>query len=129
MALMVLRVISLPVHDPDPLTPEQQRAAQKLLRSALADFLRTADDLARLFTREGHELALVGGPVRDVFLQRPHRDLDFATDAPPERVLEITRDWADASWSVGIAFGTIGLAKGKTHFEITTYRSERYDRN
>jgi poly(A) polymerase len=31
-------------------------------------------------------------------------------------------------WTVGIAFGTIGVRKGKSIFEITTYRSERYDR-
>ncbi len=115
--------------DPVPVTSEQQRAAKTLLQTALADSLRMADDLARLFARHGHELALVGGPVRDVFLRRPHSDLDLATDAPPERVLEITRNWADASWSVGIAFGTVGLRKGPAHFEITTYRSEQYDRN
>ncbi|HEX9033370.1 MAG TPA: CCA tRNA nucleotidyltransferase [Streptosporangiaceae bacterium] len=91
--------------------------------------LAVADELARLFVAEGHELALVGGPVRDVFLGRPHSDLDLTTDAPPERVLEITRDWADTTWPVGIAFGTIGMRKGSTHLEITTYRSEQYVRH
>jgi poly(A) polymerase len=127
-AAAVDRLPSMPVQDPKPITPEQRRAAKALLQSALADPLRTADDLARLFARHGHELALVGGPVRDVFLQRPHSDLDLATDAPPDRVLEITRSWADATWKVGIAFGTVGLRKGDARFEITTYRSERYDR-
>jgi poly(A) polymerase len=65
--------------------------------------------------------------VRDAFLARPHADLDLTTDALPERVLEITRDWADASWQVGIKFGTVGLRKGKVQFEVTTYRSEQYD--
>ena len=109
------------------MTPEQQRAAKALLRSSLAGGLRLADELARLFARRGYELALVGGPVRDAFLARPHSDLDLATDALPERVLEITRDWADATWQVGIKYGTVGLRKGQTHFEVTTYRSEEYD--
>jgi poly(A) polymerase len=87
-----------------------------------------ADDLGRLFARNGHELSLVGGPVRDIFLRRPAGDLDLTTDAHPERVLEITSDWADTTWSVGIAYGTVGMRKGNTVFEITTYRSERYDR-
>ena len=82
--------------------------------------------LARLFTRHGHELALVGGSVRDVFLGRGHGDLDLTTDARPEQVLEIAEGWADAVWEIGIDFGTVGLRKGSTICEITTYRSESY---
>jgi poly(A) polymerase len=109
------------------MTPEQQRAAKALLKSSLSGGLPLADELARLFARHGYELVLVGGPVRDAFLGRPHADMDLATDAPPERVLELVKDWADVTWSVGIKFGTVGLRKGNTNFEITTYRSERYD--
>src|SRR6202020_3584410 len=50
------------------------------------------------------------------------------TDAVSERVLEIVRGWADKTWTVGIEFGTIGLRKGDEIFEITTSRSEAYDR-
>jgi poly(A) polymerase len=82
--------------------------------------------LARQFTRHGHELALVGGSVRDVFLGRGHVDLDLTTDARPEQVLELTEGWADAVWEIGIDFGTVGLRKGSTICEITTYRSESY---
>jgi poly(A) polymerase len=119
---------SVPVHVPTPPTPEQQRAARTLLRTALADALRVADELASLFKRHGHELALVGGPVRDVFLQRAHSDLDLTTDATPDQILAITKGWADATWQVGIAFGTVGMRKAGNHFEITTYRSESYSR-
>jgi poly(A) polymerase len=107
------------------MTPAQQRAAAALL----ATISGVADDLGRLFARNSYELALVGGPVRDVFLGRPHSDLDLTTDAPPERVLEITSGWADAAWPVGMAFGTVGLRKGETVLEITTYRSEHYLRH
>ncbi|HEX4816563.1 MAG TPA: CCA tRNA nucleotidyltransferase [Nonomuraea sp.] len=86
-----------------------------------------ADELGRLFDAQGHELALVGGPVRDILLGRAGNDLDLTTDARPERVLEITRDWADAVWTIGIDFGTVGLRKGGWLIEITTYRSESYD--
>ena len=85
-------------------------------------------ELGELFARAGHELALVGGPVRDVFLGGRPKDLDLTTDAVPERVLEITGAWADKTWTVGIEFGTIGLRKRDEIFEITTYRSEAYDR-
>ncbi len=82
--------------------------------------------IGRLFADHGHELALVGGPVRDVFLGQRPGDLDLTTDATPDQVLEMTKDWADKTWTVGIAFGTVGLRKGNSLFEITTYRSEQY---
>ncbi len=100
-------------------------------RAAIAELLSriapVADDLGRLFASAGHELALVGGPVRDALLGRPVNDLDFTTDAHPERILEIVEGWADAVWTIGIEFGTIGLRKDDLQLEVTTYRSESYD--
>jgi poly(A) polymerase len=112
----------MPVPDSTPLTTEQRKAAAKLL----GEVTRPLDELARLFARNGHQLALVGGSVRDVFLRRTPGDLDLTTDASPERVLEISSGWADAAWTVGIEFGTIGLRRGDRKIEITTYRSESY---
>ncbi|MCL2582318.1 MAG: CCA tRNA nucleotidyltransferase [Streptosporangiales bacterium] len=103
---------------------DQRKAAATLLRTLAP----AATELGELFTRAGHELALVGGPVRDVFLGKSPADLDLTTDAVPEKVLEIVRQWADKTWTVGIEFGTIGLRKGDTVFEVTTYRSEAYQR-
>lgn len=105
-----------------PMRPDQRKAASELLRTQTP----AATRLGELFTRAGHELALVGGPVRDVFLGSRPGDLDLTTDAVPSRVLELVGGWADKTWTVGIDFGTIGLRKGDTVFEITTYRSERY---
>ena len=107
-----------------PMSNEQRRAAAALLRERVP----AAAGIGRLFANHGYELALVGGPVRDVFLGEPSADFDLTTDATPDQVLTITRDWADKTWTVGIAFGTIGLRKGNDHFEVTTYRSEQYDR-
>ncbi|HKR69753.1 MAG TPA: CCA tRNA nucleotidyltransferase [Streptosporangiaceae bacterium] len=109
------------------MTPEQQRAAKALLRSSLSGGLRPTRELAKLLAGNGHDVALVGGPVRDAFLGRPYGDLDLTTDALPEQVMEITKEWADSIWPVGLKFGTVGLRKGKITFEITTYRSEHYE--
>jgi poly(A) polymerase len=106
------------------MSKQQLQAAAALLASVSP----LAAELGELFVRHGHQLALVGGPVRDVFLGRRPSDLDLTTDAPPQRVLEITRDWTDQRWTVGIGFGTVGLRKDGTDFEITTYRSEHYER-
>ena len=107
-----------------PMTNEQRKAAAALMRERVP----AATAIGRLFAQRGHELALVGGPVRDVFLGQPPGDLDLATDATPEQVLAMVSGWADKVWTVGIAFGTIGIRKGKSVFEITTYRSEQYER-
>ena len=104
---------------------DRRGAAQALLRAQLGK-ISVAGALGRLFAAAGHELALVGGPVRDVFLGATPGDLDLTTDATPEQVLALVDGWADHVWTVGIAFGTVGVRKGSAIFEITTYRSEAY---
>ncbi|WP_309070335.1 CCA tRNA nucleotidyltransferase [Arthrobacter sp.] len=84
-------------------------------------------ELGRLFADAGHELSLVGGPVRDLFLGRSSPDLDFTTDADPDQTIAVIRRWADAFWEIGREFGTIGLRKDSFTIEVTTYRAEAYD--
>ena len=84
-------------------------------------------ELGDLFESAGHELAIVGGPVRDAVLGRPGNDWDFATSARPDDIERIAASWADAIWDVGREFGTIGLRKGDHQLEITTYRTDAYD--
>jgi poly(A) polymerase len=83
--------------------------------------------LARAFADAGHELALVGGPVRDAFLGRPVNDFDFTTSALPDEILAIVAPIADAHWDIGRAFGTIGARFSGDTVEITTYRTDAYD--
>src|SRR4051794_31164615 len=87
-----------------------------------------ARSLGRAFAAAGHELHLVGGSVRDALLHRPTEDLDFATDARPEQVLEIVAPLAQSTWTTGIEFGTIGARVDGRMCELTTYRADRYDR-
>ncbi|KLL11006.1 MULTISPECIES: CCA tRNA nucleotidyltransferase [Protofrankia] len=99
--------------------------------SALLKVPPAADALGRVFADAGYSLYLVGGSVRDALLGRSgpsDADLDFATDARPEQILDITRAWADGVWEAGIAFGTVGLIRSGVRFEVTTYRTEAYDR-
>jgi len=102
----------------------QSRAVRELLRIA-----PVIDELGARFEAAGEEIALVGGPVRDAMLGRLQQDLDFTTSARPEVTERLLRGWADAIWDVGRAFGTIGCRKDEWQVEITTYRSEAYDRD
>ncbi len=85
------------------------------------------DELGARFAAAGEEIALVGGPVRDAMLGRLQNDLDFTTSARPEVTERLLKGWADATWDIGRAFGTIGCRRGDWQVEITTYRSEAYD--
>ncbi|MBP8919245.1 MAG: CCA tRNA nucleotidyltransferase [Micropruina sp.] len=87
--------------------------------------------LAELFAEAGHELYLVGGPVRDALLGRTGNDLDFTTPARPGEIEPILRQLSKAVWDIGRAFGTIGCAVTepdgrKLVIEVTTFRSDAY---
>ncbi|WP_062381143.1 CCA tRNA nucleotidyltransferase [Demequina pelophila] len=84
-------------------------------------------ELAEAFAAAGHELALVGGPVRDAFLGRSSADLDFATSARPDDIERLLKAWTRATWDMGREFGTIGGRRGDLVVEITTYRADEYD--
>lgn len=100
------------------------QAVSRLRELAAADPLAT---LAQRFAAAGHELALVGGPVRDAFLGRGVHDLDLATSARPDDIIRIIRPVVDAHWDIGRDFGTIGARIGDDTVEITTYRADEYD--
>src|SRR3954447_20056909 len=88
-----------------------------------------ADELASRLGTNGHEVALVGGSVRDALLGRLDQDLHFATSPRPPEILAAVKGWADATWEAGVAFGVVGVAKNGYRLEITTYRAESYDRS
>lgn len=104
------------------------------MAQALANLEKTTDSplfaqLGQRFKDAGHELALVGGPVRDAFLGRVSPDLDFTTSATPDEILAIIKPIVDAHWDIGREFGTIGARIGNDQIEITTYRADKYDRD
>jgi poly(A) polymerase len=109
----------------------------------LRPLVAQTSELAERFAAAGARLYLVGGVVRDAVLGRsepapgePARDLDFTTDVIPDRIEEIVSGWADAVWTTGKRFGTIGIqvSGGKAGdpggpprvMEITTHRAEAY---
>src|SRR3984885_994321 len=105
------------------LNSAQQNAVAELLRVS-----PVADEIGQRFAAAGFELHLVGGSVRDALLGRLGDDLDFTTDARPEQTLEILHGWAEAIWTTGQEFGTIGAARRGLRLEITTFRADSYDR-
>ncbi len=119
--------------DPTPATTSTSAAGlsmvevQRRVDEELARLAPVLDDLGSRFGDAGHELHLVGGPVRDAMLGRPLTDLDFTTSAPPEVTERLLRPWGEGFWDMGRDFGTLGARKGEWTVEVTTYRSETYD--
>ncbi len=96
------------------------------------------DELAEALA--GYEAHLVGGSVRDALLGRLNSarelpdqvgvvDLDVTTDARPVDILRLVDGVADAVWTTGIEFGTVGIQRHGWRIEITTFRADSYDRS
>ncbi len=99
-----------------------------------APVLRELAPLTERFRAAGHRLYLVGGTVRDLLVDsgRTDFDLDLTTNARPDQIKACLEGWADAIWSQGEKFGTIGAHKvnpetgERRPYEITTFRAEAY---
>jgi poly(A) polymerase len=79
-----------------------ENIATQVVRDAIGA-LPMVVELGNLFAQAGFDIALVGGSVRDLILQRDSVDLDFTTPAKPEDIVKITTKWADAVWDLGRA--------------------------
>ncbi|PWC32399.1 CCA tRNA nucleotidyltransferase [Azospirillum sp. TSO35-2] len=72
----------------------------------------------------GADARFVGGCVRDAWLGRPVKDIDIATHAPPERVMELLAAAGIRCIPTGIAHGTVTALAGGKPYEITTLRRD-----
>ena len=88
------------------------------------------------FSAAGFKLYLVGGVVRDLLMpadadEADHsdssNDLDLTTDASPAEIKRLLEPLAEAIWTQGERFGTIGAQLAGETIEITTHRTEVYD--
>lgn len=68
------------------------------------------------------EAFVVGGSVRDALRGSKPADYDIATNAMPEKIEEVFKDFKTIG--VGKEFGTIVVVQREANVEITTYRTE-----
>ncbi|SPH23580.1 CCA-adding enzyme [Defluviimonas aquaemixtae] len=90
------------------------------------DWIRAAgvQEILRLLTDAGHQAYLVGGCVRNDLIGQPVADIDIATDARPERVLQLAERAGIRAVPTGVDHGTVTLvAEGEPH-EVTTFRRD-----
>ena len=75
-------------------------------------------DIICTLQKNGYEAYAVGGCVRDSILGRMPEDWDITTSAMPEE----TKALFARTFDTGIEHGTVTVLKGRTGYEVTTYR-------
>lgn len=81
---------------------------------------QAAKEVIKKIEHAGFEAFIVGGAVRDHYLQKENNDVDIATSALPEEIQTIFSQTID----VGIAHGTVIVLDCGEPIEVTTYRTE-----
>ena len=76
--------------------------------------------LHKLFKKNGKQLYVVGGAVRDAILGKSPKDFDLTTDAKPDEVLDIAKKGGFKSVEVGKQFGVVIIGG----HEIATFRKD-----
>jgi tRNA nucleotidyltransferase (CCA-adding enzyme) len=83
-------------------------------------YLSVCRYIEETLAKHGYEAWLVGGSVRDLLIEGKLSDLDYTTNALPEKVQKIF----PRTVPVGIKFGTILVLHKGQKIEITTYRAD-----
>ncbi|MCD8195027.1 MAG: CCA tRNA nucleotidyltransferase [Coprobacillus sp.] len=79
-------------------------------------------ELTNKFKDAGYSFFMVGGTVRDFIMYKEVGDYDIATDATPDEVVVILKDYSfDASFK---KYGVITLKKDGIRYDIVTFRKE-----
>ena len=75
-------------------------------------------------TADGAQALFVGGCVRNSLMGAPVNDIDIATDALPERVVELAEAAGLKAVPTGIDHGTITVVSRGVPHEVTTFRRD-----
>jgi poly(A) polymerase len=76
-----------------------------------------ATSIVQKLTRHGF---IAGGWVRDYLMKHPSSDIDIATDAPPQKILDLFPH----TLLVGLSFGVVIVVLDGHMFEVSTFRKD-----
>ena len=82
--------------------------------------------LRRASQRQGARVYLVGGPVRDVFLGRTIKDLDFAVEGDTLSLARLLATEVGGRLVLHPQFGTASVDAGDARIDLATARCESY---
>jgi poly(A) polymerase len=97
-----------------------------ILQLVDAAWLQRAETQAVLaaLTGRGHQARAVGGAVRNALLGLAVGDVDIATTASPDEIIDAARLAGLKAVPTGIAHGTVTLIANHIPFEVTTLRED-----
>ena len=98
---------------------------QEQLPADLLDFIRQAGEAAQ---KQQQRLYLVGGVVRDLFLERRIVDLDIVVEGDAVKLAREMARRYKANITVHTRFGTANLQWGKRDVDFATARAETYEK-
>lgn len=84
--------------------------------------MRSYKTIIRKLNKEGFRAYPVGGCVRDYLLKREVSDIDITTDACPDEIEFVFKDFKTID--IGKRFGTIVVVVNDEPFEVTTFRED-----
>lgn len=76
--------------------------------------------ICKILHKNNYSAYIVGGSIRDLILGDKVSDFDLATDAHPEKIMELFKH----TIPTGIKHGTVTVFINKTGYEITTFRAD-----
>lgn len=79
-----------------------------------------AEKVLEKLNSAGYEAYIVGGGLRDALMNLPIHDIDITTNARPEEIIEVFKNYKIIP--TGLKHGTITILFNNEAFEITTYR-------
>lgn len=86
----------------------------------MMDVQRSATSVVKKLNKAGYIAYFAGGWVRDHLLQRSSSDIDIATNAPPEVILDLFSH----TILVGLSFGVVIVIFEGYQFEVATFRKD-----
>ena len=82
-------------------------------------------NLCRLFIKDGFEIRVVGGAVRDMLAKKVPKDIDLSTTATPNEMIDICKKNNIRYIETGLQHGTLTVHLDKLDYEITTLRIDK----
>lgn len=86
------------------------------------DIPEYVEKIMDMLEENGYEAYIVGGCVRDMILGKNPKDYDITTNALPDEVETVFKDFKTVS--IGKRFGTIAICYNNKQVEVTTFRKE-----
>ncbi len=90
-----------------------------MIMLTLPEYVETA---IKALNESGYSAYVVGGAVRNALLNKPAHDYDMTTDATPEEMQSVFKDYKIIP--TGIRHGTVTIVIDHNPLEITTFRTE-----